>query len=204
MIAWSVRAATECLQVTHTFAISDGSEILAIAQRYGARTIQEPDELGGDSVANHQVIQYALNHIQSQGIEPDILVYLQPTSPQRTTDDITRSLKLFADIKTQAVISVYETDNKFLKSFLIEDGELQLLSKEPWPMMPRSLLPKTYMANGAIMAIRTEAFRKSNNLFTSHTVPYVMLAERSIDIDFHDQALQAETQMKKEGRKLDA
>src|SRR3989304_4241261 len=122
MIAWSVRAAVECPIVMHTFAISDGAGILKIAEQYGAQGILEPKRLGGDQVKNWQVMDYALRHIRSLGIEPDILVYLQTTSPQRTSNDIRRTLAHFDSPRIGGVISVSETDNKFLKSFLVRDG----------------------------------------------------------------------------------
>jgi len=202
MIAWSVRAAVECPIVMHTFAISDGAGILKIAEQYGAQGILEPKRLGGDQVKNWQVMDYALRHIRSLGIEPDILVYLQTTSPQRTSNDIRRTLAHFDSPRIGGVISVSETDNKFLKSFLVRDGILELLSDAPWPTMLRSDLPRTYMINGAIMAVRARIYDRHHRLFVPRTASYVMPAERSIDIDYREQAVQAERQMRKDRRKI--
>ena len=202
MIAWTVRAAIECPELTHTFVISDGEHIRNIGQQYGAQVIVEPKKLGGARTYNHEIMSFALNRITALGIKPDILLWLQPTSPQRTARDISKALSLFNNPEVDAVNSVCESDNKLLKSFIRKDGYLRFLSSEPWPFILRELLPKTYMSNGAIMAIRAKVFKKTERLYAERLVPYVMSAERSIDIDYKEQALQAERQMRRDKNTL--
>lgn len=202
MISWSIAAALECPAIQHVFVISDGANIRKVSEKYGAKVIVEPRRLGGDSIANHQVLSYANRHIRAMGIQSDIVMYLQPTSPQRNASDLAATLAIFQRRNIQAVTSVYEVENKFLKSFLIQKGKLRFLGDKPWPIMLRSLLPRTFMCNGAIFAIRTKVFTRVNSLFAPHTVPYIMPAERSIDIDYPDDARRVSTQMKKEGRTI--
>ena len=116
---------------------------------------------------------------------PDIIVFLQPTSPLRNHSHIDDALTLLAkNRKSTAVISVYELEHPPHKSLIINpDGYLKGIINNIYPFMRRQDLPVGFMHNGAIYIIKTKSFLKKNRLITSKTLPYLMTETASKQID---------------------
>ena len=52
------------------------------------------------------------------------IIYLQPTSPLRTVNDINKAIKLFYKKKANAVVSLTETKPKFWYKSISQNGSL--------------------------------------------------------------------------------
>ena len=88
------------------------------------------------------------------------------------------------DKKATAVISVNELEKKYLKTFVTEgSGYLKGAVSNKYPFMNRQQLPSIYMPNGGVFAITRKEFMKTGQLFSNKTVPYIMTAEKSLDLD---------------------
>jgi len=184
LIAWTIESAKNA-GVSRVFVSSDSDEILEIAEKYGAEIAKRPSNLSGDKIGSEVALWHALEHLKNtEKFMPDMAMLLQPTSPLRGSGDIKNALKLFSKDKTAtALISVCETDNKYLKSFLLNKKKyMHGIHNDEFPFMSRQYLPKLYMPNGAIYIVKEKAFKKKS-LFTDKTISYVMLKERSIDVD---------------------
>jgi CMP-N,N'-diacetyllegionaminic acid synthase len=198
LLAWTIKAALESKLIDRTIVSSDDEGILRIASKYGAEPIRRPKSMAGDKSLFNLLIFHTLDYLKKkEKYVPDVLVYLQPTSPLRGSKDIDRALSLLKG-KITNVISVCETDNKFLKSFLInKNGFIQGISNNSFSFMNRQDLPKIFMPNGAIYAIKRNAFLKTGKLFTDKTIPYIMGSEKSLDIDSMEDLKKAEKILKK-------
>jgi len=184
LIAWTIESALSA-GIDRVFVSSDSDEILEIAKKYGAETIKRPSNLSGGKICSDVAIWHALAHLEkTEKFFPDMAILLQPTSPLRESKDIKNALKLFTKEKSAtSLISVFETDNKYLKSFLLDKKRyMHGICNDTFPFMDRQLLPKLYMPNGAIYIVRKKVFKKKS-LFTDKTIPYVMTKEKSLDID---------------------
>ena len=137
LIAWSIEAALGSKFITRTVVSSDDEEILKVAETHGAEVLRRPAELATDKATSEPVILHVLDHfLKHEKYEPDLVIYLQPTSPLRTTDDIDGAIRVFHQKEADALISVYEIDKSFLKSFLVdESGMLKGVSNNLFPFM---------------------------------------------------------------------
>jgi len=198
LLAWTVEAAKKSKMIDRVVVSSDDDEILEIAEKFGAEPIKRPKSMAGDKSPFNLLIFHALDYLKKkENYIPDILVYLQPTSPLRKGKDINEALALLRS-KAECVISVCKTNNKILKYFLTnEKGYLQGVSNNEFPFMNRQELPAVYMPNGAIYAIKRELFRRTGKLFSKHTVPFIMSSESSLDIDSIEDMKNVEKILKK-------
>ena len=184
LIAWTIEAALKSKYITKTIVSSEDEEILNFSKNYGADVIERPDNLASDTATSESVVDHTIDFLQCNGEEFDILVLLQPTSPLRTSIDIDSAFETMFDNNSTAIISVFETDNKILKSFKYGvNGYIEGISNNKYPFMRRQDLPKTYMPNGAIYIVNIDAFRISRGFMTDRTSCYVMPITRSLDID---------------------
>ena len=183
LIAWTIQAAQAVPVIDRIVVSSDSEEILEVSARWNAEPLKRPFELATDKADALQVINHAVQALRKT-IDPDIVVYLQPTSPLRTSDDIVRALDIFVASDADSLISVFRIENKFLKSFLIDErGYLKGISNNEFPFMDRRSLPPLYMSNGAIYLFRQTFFASTQSLYSQKALPFEMPTERSIDID---------------------
>ncbi|MEK7507165.1 MAG: acylneuraminate cytidylyltransferase family protein [Patescibacteria group bacterium] len=185
LIAWTIEAAKKSKYINKIVVSSDSDEILNVAKKWGAYPLKRPAELATDTAPPEPIVFHVLDHLKKKGnYIPNILVYLQPTSPLRTRDDIDSAFNSFFKSKATAVISVYELDKKYLKAFITDkNGFLKGAVNNKYPFMNRQQLPSVYMPNGAIYIITRKEFMKTGQLFSNKTAPHVMTAEKSFDLD---------------------
>ncbi len=185
LIAWTIQAARESKYIDRIVVSSDSQEILAVAKKIGAEIIARPKPLAADHVVAALVVEHALSYLKNrENYQPEIIAYLQPTSPLRSTFDLNQAISLFLKKKARALISVFAVDNKYLKAFALnQDGYLQGVSKPEIQFGNRQSAPPLFMPNGAIYLIWRKIFKKTGELFAHKTIPFVMSAKKSIDID---------------------
>jgi CMP-N,N'-diacetyllegionaminic acid synthase len=186
LIGWTIDAARACEKIDRVIVSSDDDEILAVAESFGAKTLKRPDDLSTDTARPESVFEHALQSIPQEGL-PEFAVYLQPTSPLRSSQHISDAFNVLERSAADALISVYETDKKVLKSFILDtEDHLRGVLNNQAPFMNRQLLPGVYMPNGAIYIVRAKDFLKTRSYLPQNTVPYVMPESLSIDVDSID------------------
>ncbi len=85
MIAWVIRACQSSAHLQgHVYVSTEDAEMRDAAQAWGALVIDRPMALAGDDVPKQAAIIHAVEHLQRQGTTPDIVVSVQPNSPELT------------------------------------------------------------------------------------------------------------------------
>ena len=137
-----------------------------------------PDGLGGDNITTAAVIQQMLPFF------PQVthFVIIQPTSPLRTAHDIDGCLRLLLAGHGDSVVSVEVVEDRHPARMYREvGGLLEPYSDEP-PGWLRQGLPPVYHRNGAVYAFERVVIERGAVL-GNEMVPYLMPAERSVNID---------------------
>ena len=185
LIFWTIDAAKRSKYIDRIVVSSDSLEIQKIGTQYGAEAIKRPKHLATDKAKPEQTLSHALNWLERRRFEPDIIIYLQPTSPLRNTEHIDKALEELIDKKAAALISVCDIEKKYLKTFIAgEQGRLKGAVNNNYPFMNRQELPDVYLPNGAIYIIYTKEFKRFGQLFVPNkTIPFIMNKDESIDID---------------------
>lgn len=118
-----------------------------------------------------------------QGLEYDCVVLLQPTSPMRTSDDVSGSLALYTP-ETDMVVSVTEAScNPYYDCFETRpDGTLHV-SKGDGSYTRRQDAPKAWQYNGAVYVINPGSIRRMTLGEFPRRIPYEMPRSRSVDLD---------------------
>jgi len=185
LFVWSIVAALSAPSLSDVFVSTESDQIAEIAHKFAAKVIVRPDELCGDETTSHAVIKHAIPHIrQVAGANDFGVVLLQPTSPLRTSDDIEKAIELFMGSRSHALVSVYPVDSSLLKVYRIDEhGDLVGAFSLDAPYSPRQSLPKIYMPNGAIYIFTAAQFLAGDRIPRTKVIPFIMDANRSIDID---------------------
>ena len=185
LIAWTIEAALGSKLLDRVYVSTDDEEIAAVARWHGAEVpFLRPDELAGDEAGSLGVALHALDWMAAHGGEPDYLLFLQPTSPLRTTEDIDAAIRVAEERSADAVIGVCEAaPHPWLARRISEESVVSdffPLAEKP---VRRQDYPPAYWINGAIYLNRAAVLRRARTFQPAETLAYVMPAERSLDID---------------------
>ncbi len=185
LIAHSIIQAQETGIVDEIFLSTDSQEYADIAVKYGANVpFLRSEELASDSASTWACVREALDRYHTLGKEYDIVLLLQPTSPLRTARDIIGAIKQMALSNADAVVSVCEADHSPLwYNTLPENKSLTGFVRPEIMAKTRQELPAYYRINGAIYAVSTSYFSKTQNIYDGNSFAYIMPKERSLDID---------------------
>lgn len=183
LIHYTIRAAKECRFIHQIIVSTDDNEIASVAVSEGANVIMRPAEISNDNSPTMDAILHTLEECEIQGQGPEVVVLLQPTSPLRTSSDIHAALELFIQSGCDSVISVVEANHPPHWNMVIEGSYLQPIFDEKSLKMRRQDLPRTYLPNGAIYIASTETLKLNQSFYCPKMKPYIMAADKSIDID---------------------
>ncbi len=203
LLAHTVAAALDCPLLEDVVVSTDNPEIQEIAVQFGAQApFLRPAELATDTALAIPTIQHAVQEMEGlSGLPYDIVVMLQPTTPFRSSADITAALEDLRGSDADGIISVVSVGNWHpIKMKRLEDT--QLLDYESWPVEnpPRQSLPPVYIVNGAIYATRRDVFMKRGTFRGELCLGYLMPEERSVNIDVEADFVLAEHYLKVSGQ----
>jgi CMP-N,N'-diacetyllegionaminic acid synthase len=124
---------------------STNRERIAVeAYSAGAEIRKRPNALAGDYVGDAPVLRDVAGH-------EDIIVMLQPTSPLRQIEDVSRCIRMLVDDERDSVWTVSETDLHYhpLKQLSYKFARLT----QPCEIIARQDLAQTYTRNGVCYAM---------------------------------------------------
>ena len=181
LIAYSIESGLNSKYIDKVVVSSDDDEILTISKRYGAVTINRPNELASDTATTFDAIKHAVDNYEKY----DYIVLLQPTSPLRDRDHIDKAIELLESKNADAVVSVCKMDHSPLWSNTINDSLSMTGFLKDEVLNKRSQdLKEYYSLNGAIYICDTKKLLKEKSFFLKESIfAYKMDRKSSIDID---------------------
>ena len=180
LISWTIEAANNISKIDRLILSTDDEEIAAIGRKLGVDVpFLRPQELAADDTP---AILTALQILELLP-EFDELLWLQPTSPLRTVEDIKQEIEISYSINAASVASVSPVKEN--PNWIYQLNEQQILTR--WIEEPLTLsrqeLQQAYVLNGAIYWARVEWLKQKEAFVSEETLGYVMPVERSIDVD---------------------
>jgi CMP-N,N'-diacetyllegionaminic acid synthase len=187
LVGLAAVAAAAAASVDRVVVSTDDDEIAEAAAAHGAEApFRRPAELSGDDVGDFPVLAHALGLLrETDGYEPDVVVWLRPTSPLRTAEDVEDAVALLRETGADCVRSVCLAEHHPYWMKRLEGGRLL-------PYAPgadershprRQELPPVYRLNGAVDVVRTASALAAGEMFPGDMRGYVMPVERSVDVD---------------------
>lgn len=186
LIVWSIDAVKNTPEVCDILVSTDDSEIAEISKKAGALVpwLRSP-ELATDTASSVDVALHALDWYEEEYGAVDGILLLQPTSPFRSKDFITRGISFFKKSKLySSVVGVTLTHNHPSWSFIIESGALTpFMSDKDVNTRSQDLTP-VYVLSGNFYLTSPGSLRKINSFICSNTIPLVTSNNSEVlDID---------------------
>ncbi len=181
LIQYSIEVARQLTDDSNICVSTDDAEIKKIVEDLGLKIpFTRPSYLASDTASSSDVIVHALDFYASKGINYELIVLLQPTSPLRTAQHIKDCLSLYTPncdmittVKESCVSAVLckENENGYLEKII---GKTNIRRQDS---------EKLYEYNGAVYVINAQAIKEKGLGGFTKIKKCVMPAELSVDID---------------------
>lgn len=181
LVIHSVEDALGARLVHRTIVSTDDAEIAAVSREAGAEVIDRPAELAGDTATSESALVHVLDVIRQRGErEPDLVVFLQCTSPQREPADIDAAIALLENTGADSLLSATRC-RRYL--WHMKDGNAVPFNYDYRKRWREQDFPEQFMENGSIYVFRPSVLRDGNNRLGGKIVIYEMNEESKLQID---------------------
>lgn len=178
LIAYTIEAAISCPYIDDVIVSTDSQEIADVARKCNAAVpFLRPKELAEDTSKTVDCVLHALSQLENSY---DVLVLLQPTSPLRTSEDITGAIEEYGKSQKD-LVSVSEVREHPILFRRLEDGVTKPLLQEDSTIRRQDMEP-FYKVNGAIYINAIAGLSKETS-FNDNPAYYIMEQSHSVDVD---------------------
>ncbi|MEW6718164.1 MAG: acylneuraminate cytidylyltransferase [Chloroflexota bacterium] len=199
LLAYSIESALATPFITRVVVSTDDPEIGAAAQQLGAEVVWRPAEISGDLSSSEDALLHALEHLETnESYCPDILVFLQCTSPLTTPEDIEGSIQTLIDQEADTTLAV--TPFHYFLWKPEPNGSAVGINHDKSFRPLRQQREPQFLETGAVYVMRVEGFKKTRHRFFGKTAMYIMPPERCFEIDEPVDLLIAEVLMRELGK----
>jgi len=165
------------------------AEIAARAEAAGGKVIMRPVELSGDTASSESALLHALDQLSLVGDEPEVLAFVQCTSPFIASDDLDRGVEMiihdYADSVFSAVPSydfLWRADDGF--------GLVTGQNHNPAVRQRRQERAPHFRETGAFYVMSAAGFKAARHRFFGRTAVVQVPELTAVDVDhLHDLTL---------------
>ncbi|MDJ0662622.1 MAG: acylneuraminate cytidylyltransferase family protein [Crocosphaera sp.] len=180
LIAHSIQDAQESTLIDAVYVSTDDQEIATISRQYGAKIIHRPAELANDTASSESALIHGLEQLEQEKINPDLLVFLQCTSPIRTGRDINQAIAKLNAQQADSLVSV-SPSHRFLWEEV--DGVAKAINYDYRHRPRRQDMNPQYVENGSIYVFKPWVLKEHNNRLGGKIALYVMSEMAALEID---------------------
>ncbi len=181
LLAYTIEHAHATPAISRVVVSTDDAEIAAVAEQYGAEVIWRPAEISGDDATSESALLHALDHLRdSEGYEPDLVVFLQATSPLRQPDDIQKAIETLQQQGADSLLSVAPS-HVFL--WRLVNGRAEPVNYDYRQRPRRQERAPEYIENGSIYIFKPWVLREQSNRLGGKIALYVMDPLDSLQVD---------------------
>ena len=181
LIAHAILTACEAVCIDRVFVSTDDPEIASVAKNFGAEIVMRPETISGDTASSEAALLHVVEHLETKAYFPDIIVFLQCTSPFTTSEDVDGTIAALVNSNADTALSV--TDFHYFIWGKDTNGQAIGINHDKSVRLMRQEREDQFLENGAVYAMRTRGFKTATHRFFGKTVFYRMPVERSFEID---------------------
>ena len=181
LIEHTIRHALTATTVDEVYVSTEDHDVATVATRAGTRVIDRPLELADDTASSESVLLHALDVLRARdGHDPDLVVFLQCTSPVRRVGDIDLAVRTLREADADSLFSA--TENRDLL-WRLGAACPEPLNYDPADRRREQDMHPQVRENGSIYVFRPEALRREGHRLAGRTVVHEMDYWTSFQLD---------------------
>lgn len=187
LVAWPIKAALNSRYIDRVVVTTDDTAIADIARTYGAEApFIRPAHLALDTSASSEAILHALDVCTKSDGEYAYIVVLEPTSPLTESVDIDMALENLVSNGGLSIVGVskVEAAHPLYCATIDSDRFLKPFNRECFSQpVRRQDADDLYFFEGSLYISDVQHYRKTATFYHESTLPYVVPAWKSLEID---------------------
>jgi CMP-N,N'-diacetyllegionaminic acid synthase len=196
LLGWTIDHALDTKEIDEVYVSTDDDEIAEYAVSKGVQVIRRPVEISGGDANSESAIQHVLTNINlTSGYDPDIVIFLQATSPLRKNGDISAALNLFRTVKADSLFSSSVAAD--LTIWNKNDAGWESINFDYKNRKTRQTAPVQFVENGSIYIFYSELITQTGNRLGGKIESYVMAPWQLHEIDVEEDVELIEYYMEK-------
>jgi CMP-N-acetylneuraminic acid synthetase len=200
LIAHAILAAKGVASIDRVLVSTDDHDISKVARDWGAEVVSRPSEISGDLASSESALLHVLEELKKvDGRLPDLLVFLQCTSPFTASEDIDGTISALIDQQAQTALAVtpfhyfvWREDPAQGTVGVNHDKSVRLMRQQREPQ---------FLETGAVYVMDVQGFLTHKHRFFGKTAMHVIPADRVMEIDEPEDVLLAEARFLQHARK---
>ncbi len=181
LIVRAVGSARSSALVDRVIVTTDDAAIAAAAHSAGAEVVDRPAQLSGDEASSESALLHVLDGLDE---EPDIVVFLQATSPFIASAEIDEAIERVRGGREDVVFSAVET---YAFLWRISDDGADGVGHDASVRPRRQDREPYYRETGAFYVLRGSGFRKAGFRFFGRIGVTIVDERAAIEIDTVDE-----------------
>lgn len=186
LLVWTARAIQRANISNYIAILSTDSDRYAKVGRDAGLHVPfiRPAECSNDKASALAVVGHALQWFEGEyNYLPEQVMWLQPTSPFRSSAIIEQALELMERQQADGVIGCKEIHRDLTTLFRSDGGFLRALCNDKNTQTTRQEIEPLLTPNGAMYLCKTAGLLIKKSFYSERTVPLVMDSIMSLDID---------------------
>jgi CMP-N-acetylneuraminic acid synthetase len=168
LMTYPLKAAKESKLIDQIFITTDSDEIAKIAEKFGAKVINRPDDLAKDDTPHEDVILHALEEIKKEA-NPEIFILLLCNSATILPETIDQGIQTLLDneeLDSCVTVSKYNQHHP-VRAMKIKNNRLvnfidDAKEKFDFNFTDRNAYGDSYFCDGGAWIMRIKNFEKEN------------------------------------------
>lgn len=205
LIAYTIAEARRSKHITRYLVSTDDQDILDVAKAYGADApFLRPAEFSSDTATSVVALQHAVEWAEKdEGLKYDYVIELMATNPMKVVDDIDACLEKLIETGAQSVIAMHKLEDHHPARIkkIVDDRICDFDTPEPAEARRQDLTPDAFVRSGSIYALKRDRLMVDGRRYGSeNSRPYILPAERAVNVDTEMDFLIAEKLMERAPR----
>jgi N-acylneuraminate cytidylyltransferase len=181
LLAYTIEHALAAPAIDRVIVSTDDADIATAARDHGAEVVWRPSDISGNSAPSEAALIHALDELDARdGYRPDLVVFLQATSPLREADDVQRAIETLLDRGADSLFSACPVHGFVWRK---EADSVSSFSYDFRNRRPRQASPEDYLENGSIYVTRRDVLYEHRNRLGGRIAMYVMDPLNSFQVD---------------------
>ncbi len=152
LLVHTLEQALAAPSITRLVVSTDSPEIADVARCNGAEVVERPAELSGDEAPSESALLHCLQHLQAtEEYVPDLVVFLQATSPLRRAADIEEAV---ATLRREEADSLFSACRQRGFVWRVGRENIRPLNYDPLHRPRRQDAPEDVIENGAVYVLK--------------------------------------------------
>jgi len=184
LIARAISTARAADRVDRVVVSTDDPQIAAVAREWGAEVVTRPAELSGDTASSESAVEHALGELSRFGIEAEVVVLIQATSPFIDPADLDAAVERVRAGEFDCVFSAVESWGFLWRT---ASGGAVGINHDRRRRPRRQERQPEFLETGAFYVMDAAGFRSANHRFFGRVGIALVPEAHAIEIDTEEQ-----------------